>query len=189
VVAVLFIIGALAAREVARALLEDIERWRAKRRLRRTEARQSQAATELPARNTPLTAPCVPPVHGRRTHVDDGFLQIPEDLRRRALVWMFRDEIVARFRLGSLAAQVEHLERTNGVAPDLTSSHPSPGGKPFEATAPDGASDATKDFWWAYRERGRFGSHSSHDDYSEVTKGKRRSVQVTDPAGTCQRTT
>jgi hypothetical protein len=47
---------------------------------------------------------------------------------------------------------------------------PEPEGEQFDdyqKTDRSGLTDATSEYWWAFREEGQFGSHPQHDDYSD----------------------
>ena len=94
--------------------------------------------------------------------LDAEFQAIPIDLRQRALVWLQKHDIVKLYRVGILDSRVSTWEANNKVRPGEV-----PRSRVFEANAKPGSDDATVEFPEAYRETGRFGSHPSHDDYSD----------------------
>jgi hypothetical protein len=101
----------------------------------------------------------------REAALNATFPQIPPDLRRDALMWMLKDEILWRWRRGDLEERVAHLFRVNGVERPKHSDAAYEVGR--RETTGTTSADATEDYWWAYREQGRFGSHPSHDDFGD----------------------
>jgi hypothetical protein len=97
----------------------------------------------------------------------EEFLSIPADLRRDALFWMFKDEILQRRRAGSLELQIAHLFEVNDVQRPGSATRDHETNRRRSEPMNQESADATHDYWWAYREHGRFGSHPSHDDYSD----------------------
>ena len=89
------------------------------------------------------------------------FDTIDPDLRRRALMWMRRADIETLALRGLLEERIADLESRNGVA--IRSAAPE--ARVHERIGTDQA--AREGGPHQYRERGRYGSYPSHDDYSD----------------------
>jgi len=138
--------------------------------------------TSAPARDEDFSRPQVaalhavaenplPPPKTRSEEILREFAAIPEALRRRAETHhMPVFEAIQWHARGRLSTRLEYLDGQNALnsahlagqwnslaVPDLAGSEPH---SPTDA-------DATHDYPDAIRENGRWGSHPSHDDYSD----------------------